>query len=79
MTFMEQARKAGYSLTLHALGHAAASYLLDLGNPLIVVASRLGHDPAETARTYGHPQEERERQAAGLAGGHWRDEWATER
>jgi integrase len=67
--FRVASRALGHNLSFHSLRHAAASYLLDAGVPLIVVAGRLGHDPAETARTYGHPQEERERQAAKLAGG----------
>jgi integrase len=68
--FSELAQAAGVrGLTFHALRHAAISYLLDAGYPLIVVAARAGQDPVVTARTYGHPQEAREIEAGNAAGG----------
>jgi hypothetical protein len=51
------------------LRHAAISYLLDAGHPLIVVAARAGQDPVITARIYGHPQEAREIEAGNATGG----------
>jgi integrase len=68
--FGELAHEAGVQgLTFHALRHAAISYLLDAGYPLIVVAARAGQDPVITARIYGHSQEAREIEAGNAAGG----------
>jgi integrase len=41
-------------IRLHDCRHSAASLMLSDRVPVHVVASILGHDPAETLRTYGH-------------------------
>lgn len=42
------------TIRLHDVRHTAASILLDRGMPVLAVAKWLGHDPAITARVYGH-------------------------
>ncbi|MEP9391192.1 site-specific integrase [Gordonia sp. VNK1] len=53
--FSRQAKEAGVpAIRLHDARHTAASLMLDRGNPPLVVAKWLGHDPALTMRVYGH-------------------------
>jgi integrase len=52
------------AIRFHDLRHAAASYLLDRGIPVNVVARQLGHDPRVLLTTYAHEVDEASRRAA---------------
>lgn len=64
--FMRLIEKAGVSrIRLHDLRHTHATLLLDAGEPLHVVANRLGHaDSSTTASVYVHLTERQRRQGA---------------
>lgn len=58
------AKQAGLrKLKVHSLRHAHASYLIEMGVPILAISNRLGHEKIQTTiNTYGHlyPNKQRE-------------------
>ncbi len=65
--FTRLTRRLGFKIRFHDLRHTHASQLLKAGVHVKVVASRLGHDPNETLRTYAHVLPGLDAEAAAIA------------
>jgi integrase len=66
--FAKHARRLGFKARFHDLRGSIATLLLDAGEPIHKVASRLGHDPATLLRAYAKRTQGGDASAAAVIG-----------